>query len=108
MFSFLFSSGCDEFTVDSCNPDPSQAINTVSIPNNGEQTEICQDLCDKHDKCTYWSIFCPPNSPEPCPCTFYASSYLHSCKKVGGDTDTDIEVILLGDLGRESKAVWNF
>ena len=94
MFSFLSSSGCDEFTVDSCNPDPSQMINTVSIPNDGEQTEICQDLCDKQDKCTYWSIFCPPNSAEPCPCTFYESSYLHSCQKVGGGEDTDIEVIL--------------
>ena len=92
MFSFLFFSGCDEFTVDSCSPDPSQMINMVAIPNNGEQTEICQDLCDKQADCTYWSIFCPP--VEACNCTFYESSYLHSCQKVGGDTDTDIEVIL--------------
>ena len=110
MFSFLFSSGCDEFTVDLCNPDPSQMINTVSIPNDGEQTEICQDLCDKQADCAYWSIFCPPNSAEPCPCTFYASSYLHSCQKVGGDEDTDIEVILISKLklGRKSKVVIPF
>ena len=44
---YFFASGCDEFTVDSCNPDPSQTINTVVLPNNGEQTGICQDLCDK-------------------------------------------------------------
>ena len=94
MFSFLFFSGCDEFTVDLCNPDPSQAINTVSIPNDGKQTEICQDLCDKQADCTYWSIFCPPNPVEPCNCTFYESSYLRSCQKVGADKDTDIEVIL--------------
>ena len=92
--SSFFASGCDEFTVDSCSPDPSQMINTVSIPNNGEQTEICQDLCDKQADCAYWSIFCPPNQAEPCPCTFYESSYLHSCQEVGGDKDTDIEVIL--------------
>ena len=91
---YFFASGCDEFTVDSCNPDPSQTINTVVLPNNGEQMVICQDLCDKQADCTYWSIFCPPNPVEPCNCTFYESSYLHSCQKVGGDKDTDFEVIL--------------
>ena len=98
MFSFLFSSGCDEFTVDLCSPDPSQTINTVVLPNNGEQTGICQDLCEKQTDCTFWSIFCPPNPVEPCNCTFYGYSYLRSCQTVGGDQDTDIEVILKGEV----------
>ena len=92
--SSFFASGCDEFTVDSCSPDPSQTINTAPLPNDGEQKGQCQDLCYKQADCAYWSIHCPPLAIEPCNCTFYGYSYLHSCQTVGGDQDTDIEVIL--------------
>ena len=97
MLSFLFFSGCDEFTVDSCSPDPSQTINTGSLPNDGEQTGICQDLCNRQTDCAYWSVFCPPLDIETCTCTLYGYSYLHSCQQIGGDKDTAIEVSLIGD-----------
>ena len=94
MYNTIFVSGCEEFTVDSCSPDPNHTINMVDLPNDGEQTGLCQDLCSKQADCTYWSIFCPPNPVVACNCTFYEYSYLHSCQKVGGDKDTDFEVIL--------------
>ena len=97
LFSLSLFSGCDEFTVDSCSPNPSQMINTGPLPNNGKQTGICQDLCNKQTDCNYWSIYCPPLAIEHCNCTLYEHSYLHSCQKIGGDKDTAIEVSLMGD-----------
>ena len=92
----LFVSDCDEFTVDSCSPDPSQVFNTVVLPKDGVQMGLCEDLCNTQWKCAYWSIFCETQNPiETCSCTFYEYSYLHSCQRVGGDKDTDIEVIFL-------------
>ena len=97
MYNIIFVSGCDEFTVDSCSPDPSQTINSVPLPNTGLQTFQCQTLCNGQTRkhCAYWSISCPPNPVYTCTCTFYESSYLHSCQKVGGDKDVAAEVILL-------------
>ena len=89
--------------MDSCSPDPSQMINTGSLPNDGEQTGICQDLCDRQADCAYWSVFCPPLGIETCTCTLYGYSYLHSCQKVGGDKDTAIEVSLRGDRFQINK-----
>ena len=90
-------SACDEFIVDSCSPDPSQTINSVPLPNTGLQTFQCQTLCNGQTRkhCAYWSISCHQNPVETCTCTFYESSYLHSCQKVGGDKDVAAEVILL-------------
>ena len=95
--------------MDSCSPDPSQTINSVPLPNTGQKTFQCQILCNGQTRkhCAYWSISCPQNPVETCTCTFYQSSYLHSCQKVGGDEDTDIEVILISNLklGPKSKVV---
>ena len=92
-------SACDEFIVDSCSPDPSQTIHSTNFPNTELMTEQCQSLCNMqthpHRHCAYWSISCPPNPVLPCICTWYESSYLHSCQKVGGDKDVAAEVILL-------------
>ena len=95
---FYYLSGCDEFTVDSCRPDPSQIINAGYLPNRYDQNDkegTCQNFCDRQTDCTYWSVYCPrtPGS-EHCNCTLYGHSYLRSCQTVGGDQDTDIEVIL--------------
>jgi len=100
------TSACDEFIVDSCSPDPSQTLNSVNLPNTGLQTEQCQRLCTEQGSlqvpCAYWSISCPENPVYPCTCTFYQSSYLHSCQKVGGDKDVAAEICLgqiAGDCG---------
>ena len=90
-------SACDEFIVDSCSPDPSQVFNTVVLPKDGVQWGLCEDLCNAQWDCAFWSIFFQTQNPiETCSCTFYGYSYLHSCQRVGGDKDTDIEVIFLG------------
>ena len=104
---FYYLSGCDEFTVDSCRPDPSQIINAGYLPNRYDQNDkegTCQNFCDRQTDCTYWSVYCPrtPGS-EHCNCTLYGHSYLHSCQKVGGDKDTAIEVSLRGDRFQINK-----
>ena len=103
----FYLSGCDEFTVDSCRPDPSQIINAGYLPNQYDQNDkegTCQNFCDRQTDCTYWSVYCPrtPGS-EHCNCTLYGHSYLHSCQKVGGDKDTAIEVSLRGDRFQINK-----
>ena len=86
-------SGCDDFTVGSCSPDPNQTILTLNLPNTGEQWKLCEDQCDVQEDCAYWSLSCPDSS-VPCLCSLLKYSYLHSCKVVGGSLDTDIEVII--------------
>ena len=109
---FYYLSGCDEFTVDSCRPDPSQIINAGYLPNRYDQNDkegTCQNFCDRQTDCTYWSVYCPrtPGS-EHCNCTLYGHSYLHSCQKVGGDKDTAIEVSLMGDHFQKVKGRHTF
>ena len=85
-------SSCDEFTVGSCNPDPSDTILALDLPNSGGQWELCNDLCSAKLLCTYWSLSCTNTS---CLCSLLKYSYLHSCEVVGGGLGTDVEVVVL-------------
>jgi len=92
-------SSCDEFTVGSCNPDPSHTILALDLPNSGGQWELCNDLCSAKLHCTYWSLSCTNTS---CLCSLLKYSYLHSCEVVGGGLGTDVEICLeqrSGDCG---------
>ena len=86
-------SDCSEFTVGNCGPKSEKAfLSFECFPDNKKRFNLCEDMCNNAEDCLYWSLLCGETVLQPCTCSLYPYSYLHSCNVTGGTSSSDIEV----------------